>query len=69
MATSTTASAAVGTTSTTSATGVVNLPATAQVKADLKGAFIARKQIAVEDVAGTTPGSVYYAYDNSTKTY
>lgn len=47
----------------------MNLPATAQIKADLKGAFIARKHIAAQDVVGTTPGSVYYAYDNSTKTY
>lgn len=54
---------------TTSATAVQNLVATAPVKAALTTAFVSFKQIPATDISGTSPNSVYYAYDPSTMTY
>jgi hypothetical protein len=49
--------------------GVRNLVATAQVKAQLTAAFAAAHKLPRSEVAGTYPGSVYYAYDTTTQTY
>jgi len=49
--------------------GVENLVASAAVKSQLLAAFAAAKDVPVSDVAGSDPGSVYYAYDPATQTY
>jgi hypothetical protein len=69
-----TATAAAPTTSTAatasaSSTGVQNLSVSTAVRSELLTAFAAIKNIPVSDVAGSTPGSIYYAYDPSTQTY
>ena len=72
--TSTSTTAATGGSTTTTAKAaptpaVENLVATSQVKSELMAAFVAMKQVPAADAVGTTPGSVYYAYDTTTKTY
>lgn len=49
--------------------GVRNLVATTQVKAQLTAAFAAARKLPLREVAGTYAGSVYYAYDIATHTY
>jgi hypothetical protein len=49
--------------------GVQNLVSNSTVRGDLTAAFVAHKRISPSDVAGTYPGSVYYAYDPATNTY
>ena len=58
------------TTSTTTAapTGVQNLSASAQVKAELLAAFVAMRGMSAADVQGPS-APVYYAYDPATSTY
>jgi hypothetical protein len=58
-----------GSTTTTSGTAVRNLPATAQVKSDLRAAYLAMAQLPASEVVGPLPGTVYYAYDPQTSTY
>jgi hypothetical protein len=48
---------------------VQNLSVSTAVRSELLTAFAAIKNIPVSDVAGSTPGSIYYAYDPSTQTY
>ena len=58
------------TTTTAAATASVqNLVATAADKAALTVAFVASKNVPTQDIAGTDPGTVYYAYVPSTKMY
>lgn len=65
---STTASAS--STSTTGAGGPAqNLTATAAVKSSLTAAYVAHSGLPADEVQGTAPGSVYYAYLPSTQTY
>ncbi|MGH3296932.1 MAG: hypothetical protein ACRDP7_34575 [Trebonia sp.] len=56
---------------TSSATpgSVQNLPVSAGVRSELLTAFAAEKSIPISDVAGSTPGSVYYGYVPATDTY
>jgi hypothetical protein len=49
--------------------GVRNLVVSSAVRSELTTAFVAYKGISASDVAGTDPGSVYYAYDPATDTY
>jgi len=49
--------------------GIQNLLVTSTIRADLTAAFVAQKGISSSDVAGTYPGSVYYAYDPATNAY
>jgi hypothetical protein len=66
-----------GSSSTTSTTAAAtaaggaaqNLVATAQVKAALVATYVAHMHFPAADIAGTTPGSVYYGYLPSTQTY
>ena len=46
-----------------------NLPATAADKANLVAAYVAFAHDPPSDIAGTEPGSVYYAYVPATATY
>ncbi len=48
---------------------VNDIVATAAVKSQLVVAYAASAHLKVTEVAGTAPGSVYYAYDASTHTY
>jgi hypothetical protein len=57
------------TTSTAASGGPQNLAASASVKNALMGAYVAHNGLPADEVAGTAPNSVYYAYDPSTKTY
>ena len=67
----TTSSAASGTssTSTTTANGARNLVASPAIKSGLLVAYLAHSGLAADQVVGTAPGSVYYAYLPSTQTY
>ena len=67
----TTSSAASGTssTSTTTANGARNLVASPAIKSGLFVAYMAHSGLAADQVVGTAPGSVYYAYLPSTQTY
>ena len=67
----TTTSAASGTnsTSTTTANGARNLVASPTIKSGLLAAYLAHSGLAADQVVGTAPGSVYYAYLPSTQTY
>ncbi len=47
----------------------MNLVATTTDKAALTAAFVAFTHLPAPEIAGTEPGSVYYAYDPSTSTY
>jgi hypothetical protein len=67
--TTTTTGGSTTTTGAPSTPAISNLAATGQVKAGLIAAFVAMKQIPAADVPGTAPGTVYYAYDSTTKTY
>lgn len=49
--------------------GVRNLIVSGAVRGELTAAYVAVRRISLSDVAGTAPGSVYYAYDPSTDTY
>ncbi len=51
------------------AAGVKSLIVTDTVKGQLVAAFAPVHQVAVGEVAGTDPGSVFYAYDEATGTY
>ena len=57
------------TSSSTTASGVQNLVATAADKSALTAAFVTYKQVPGQDIAGTDPGTVYFAYVPSTGTY
>jgi hypothetical protein len=48
--------------------GPKNLVATPTLKAELTQAFVAFKQVPAQDIAGTAPGSVYYALVPATGT-
>jgi hypothetical protein len=54
--------------STTSAATIRNLTVTPSVRAALTRAFVSHKAIPASSVAGTVPGSVYYAVDPTTGT-
>jgi hypothetical protein len=57
-------------TSTSSAGGAAqNLVASAAIKSALVAAYVAHNGLPASQVAGTAPGSVYYAYVPSTNTY
>jgi hypothetical protein len=65
---STTASAS--STSTTADLGPAqNQTATAALKSQLTAAYVAHNHLPANEVAGTAPGSVYYAFIPSTNTY
>jgi hypothetical protein len=49
--------------------GAKDLVVTATVESQLVAAFAPAHHVARSEVAGTFPGSVYYAYDPATKTY
>jgi hypothetical protein len=49
--------------------GVRDLPANRDVRNELTTAYVNLRGISLADVAGTIPGSVYYAYDPATDTY
>lgn len=49
--------------------GVRNLPVSRDVRNELTAAYVNSRGIPLSDVAGTIPGSVYYAYDPATDTY
>jgi hypothetical protein len=67
---STAAAAPAATPSATSSSGgVQNLIATAAVKSELLTTFAATSKIPASDIAGSVPGSVYYAYDPTTQMY
>jgi hypothetical protein len=51
------------------APGAKNLTATAAVKNGLLAAYLAHSGLAADQVGGTAPGSVYYAYLPSSQTY
>jgi hypothetical protein len=67
----------IGADTTTSAPGATtttsdapqNLEATADLKAELVTVYAAHSGLPPSQIAGTVPGSVYYAYLPSTKTY
>jgi hypothetical protein len=63
------AAAAPASTAADSSAAVRNLPVSAAVRAQLLAAFAAYKSIPQSDVAGSRPGSTYYAYDPATATY
>jgi hypothetical protein len=65
----TTTSTIAATTPSTTSGAPQNLPATADLKAELVGVYAAHNNIPLSQIAGTVPGSVYYAYLPSTKTY
>jgi hypothetical protein len=48
---------------------VRNLVVSRDVRNELTAAYVGYRAIAPSDVAGTRPGSVYYAYDPATDTY
>ena len=51
-------------------TGAVRkLPVSRDVRNELTAAYVNLREISLSDVAGTIPGSVYYAYDPATDTY
>jgi hypothetical protein len=54
---------------TSSSGGVQDLDATAAVKSQLLAGFVATKNIPASYVAGSVPGSIYYAYDPATQMY
>ena len=49
--------------------GVRDLAVSRDVRNELTAAYVNFRGISAADVAGTTPGSVYYAYDPATYTY
>jgi hypothetical protein len=49
--------------------GVRKLPVSRDVRNELTVAYVNARGIPLSDVAGTIPGSVYYAYDPATDTY
>jgi hypothetical protein len=57
------------TTSSTSPIAPRNLVANAAVKSALTAAYVAHSGLPADQVGGTAPGSVYYAYVPSTGTY
>jgi hypothetical protein len=64
----TTPSAGTSSTSTT-ANGARNLVASPAIKSGLLAAYLAHSGLAADQVVGTAPGSVYYAFLPSTQTY
>jgi len=62
-------SSTVGPTSIAGHQSVRNLAVSSALRAELTAIFVAYKQISPSDIAGTVPGSVYYAYDPATDTY
>jgi hypothetical protein len=62
-------SAAASPSASPSASGFQNLTVTTAVRSELETAFAAAKGIPVSDIAGSTPGSVYYGYDAAGQTY
>jgi hypothetical protein len=66
--TSTPTTSSTGATTTTSG-APQNLAATAALKAQLTAVYVAHNNLPADQVAGTAPGSVYYAYLPSTQTY
>jgi hypothetical protein len=67
--TTTSATPSSSTTSTTSSDAPQNLVANAAVKSSLTAVYVAHSGLPADQVAGTAPGSVYYAYVPSTGTY
>jgi hypothetical protein len=49
--------------------GVRNLAVSRAVRNELTAAYADYREISLSDVAGTEPGSIYYAYDPATDTY
>jgi hypothetical protein len=63
-------SSSVASTSTpTTGAGPRNVAATVATKAALQSAFVAYTKVPAGDIAGTQAGTVYYAYDPTTRTY
>ena len=67
--TSSVATSSSTTSSSAGPTGPQNLVATAADKSALTAAFVTYKKVPAQDIAGTAPGTVYYAYVPSTGTY
>jgi hypothetical protein len=67
--TTTSVASATSSTSTTTANGARNLVASPAIKSGLLAAYLAHSGLAADQVVGTAPGSVYYAYLPSTQTY
>ncbi|HEX3796251.1 MAG TPA: hypothetical protein VHV57_17290 [Acidimicrobiales bacterium] len=58
------------TTATTATSGAdQNLAVTAQVKSDLVAAYVAHSGLPASQIAGTAPGSVYYAFRPASNAY
>jgi hypothetical protein len=57
------------TTSSTAVASVQNLVVTNETRDGLVTAFVSYKMIAAQEIAGTQPGSVYFAFVSSTNTY
>lgn len=75
-AASTTTTAAEGTTTTTTAAStsttsgaIQNLQVSSAVRSTLTSVYVNYRHFNASDISGTTPNSVYYAYDPSTQTY
>jgi len=66
---STTSTTAAASATTTTSGAAQNLAATAAVKSSLTAAYVAHNGLPANEVAGTAPGSVYYAFEPSTNTY
>lgn len=49
--------------------GLQNMTATQRIRGELLAAYVALRNIPESDVAGTRPGTVYYAYDPAANTY
>ena len=58
-----------GAVTSTTSPGAQNLVATAADKTALTTAFVAYKQISSDEITGTDPGTVYYAFVPATHTY
>jgi hypothetical protein len=68
-ATTTTSKGGTTTSTTVASAAPNNLVATAAVKSALTASYVAHTGLAADQVAGTAPGSVYYAYVPLTGTY
>ncbi len=70
MTTTSTGSTSGSSTSSTAASGgPQNLAASPSVKQALQAAYVAHNGLPADEIAGTAPNSVYYAYVPDTKTY
>jgi hypothetical protein len=53
----------------TASSGIRNLVVSSAVRSELSATYVAYKGISPSDIAGTRPGSIYYAYDPATDRY